>query len=494
MNSVYQKRAFYLIGGLTLFRLIYIFFLPLIPQEAYYWYYAQYPALSYFDHPPMAAYSIWLGTHLFGDTAFGVKFMAVIWGALTNLFLFLTIRRTAAHLGKAEPAKLAFYGVVLYNLTVFAYLYCMLIVPDTPLLFFWMLSLYFFQEALLSEKGIYWIYTGIAMGLGFISKYTIVGLLPAFFFVLLLKKDLRHHLRSPWPYLGFILMLVLMIPVVYWNYEHHWASFGFQFSERAAHVKRFQTKYIFQLIGSQMALLTPLLFVLLIALFAKIKTLYQNHFWIFNLFFSGLFIILGFTLISLRSLVKMNWLLPGYLGVIAAAALLYTPNMQLNSVWKKIGVYFSVFLILVAHLLQIIPNVPIAEGNTWSGWQDASQKIYRLQQEFGGQKKCFIFANSYKSASLLKFYLPDQQNTYAQNIYGRPALQFDIWGTPDSLQGKDALYVFTDRREYKNDLKYIRPYFESVEPLKEFEYTFNGKIHVRTIYCYYAKNYRLAQK
>jgi len=227
---------------------------------------------------------------------------------------------------------------------------------------------------------------------------------------------------------------------------------------------------------------------------AKIKTLYQNHFWIFNLFFSGLFIILGFTLISLRSLVKMNWLLPGYLGVIAAAALLYTPNMQLNSVWKKIGVYFSVFLILVAHLLQIIPNVPIAEGNTWSGWQDASQKIYRLQQEFGGQKKCFIFANSYKSASLLKFYLPDQQNTYAQNIYGRPALQFDIWGTPDSLQGKDALYVFTDRREYKNDLKYIRPYFESVEPLKEFEYTFNGKIHVRTIYCYYAKNYRLAQK
>ncbi len=494
MNSVYQKKAFYLISGLTLFRLIYIIFLPLIPQEAYYWYYAQYPALSYFDHPPMTAYSIWLGTHLFSNTVFGIKFMAVIWGALTNLFLFLTIRRTAEHLNEADPAKPAFYGIVLYNLTVFAYLYSMLMVPDTPLLFFWILSLYFFQEALLSGKGIHWIWAGVAMGLGFVSKYTIVGLLPAFFFILLLKKDLRSQLRSPWPYLGFVTMLVFMVPVVYWNQQHHWASFGFQFSERAAHVKRFQTKYILQLIGSQMALLTPLLFVLLFALFAKIKQLFRDHFGLFNLFFSGLFLIVGFTLISLRSLVKMNWLLPGYLGFIAAAALFYAPKMQLNSLWKKIGVYFSLFLIVVAHLLQIIPNAPIAEGNTWSGWQDASKQIYRLQQEFGGRKNCFIFANSYKSASLLKFYLPDQQDTYAQNIYGRPALQFDIWGTPDSLQGKDALYVFTDRREYKNDLKYVRPYFDSVEPLKEFEYHFGNGIHVRTIYCYYAKTYRRTQK
>ncbi len=494
MHSVYSKKAFYFISGITLFRMIYIYFLPLIPQEAYYWYYAQYPALSYFDHPPMAAYSIWLGTHLFGNTVFGIKWMAVIWGALTNLFLFLTIRRTASHLNQADPAKPAFYGIVLYNLTVFAYLYSMLIVPDTPLLFFWMLSLYFFQEALLSEKGIYWIWTGVAMGLGFVSKYTIVGLLPAFFFILLLKKELRHWLRSPWPYLGFAVMLALMTPVVYWNQQHHWASFGFQFSERAAHVKRFQTKYILQLIGSQMALLTPLLFALLIALFAKIKTLYKSHFWLFNLFFSGLFLIVGFTLISLRSLVKMNWLLPGYLGFIAAAALFYTPQMQLNSILKKTAVSFSLFLIVAAHLLQLIPNTPIAEGNTWSGWQDASQNIFRLQRELGGKKKCFIFANSYKSASLLKFYLPDQQDTYAQNIYGRPALQFDIWGTPDSLQGKDALYVFTDRREYKNDLKYVRNYFDSVTPLKEFEYRFRSDVHVRTIYCYYAKNYRLAHK
>ena len=36
--------------------------LPVFSQEAYYWTYAQHPDLSYFDHPPMVAWLIWLGT------------------------------------------------------------------------------------------------------------------------------------------------------------------------------------------------------------------------------------------------------------------------------------------------------------------------------------------------------------------------------------------------------------------------------------------------
>ena len=133
--------------------------------------------------------------------------------------------------------------------------------------------------------------------------------------------------------------------------------------------------------------------------------------------------------------------------------------------------------------------MPLGEGNTWSGWKDASRKIYRLQQEMGGRKETFIFANSYKSASLLKFYLPDHQDTYAQNIYGRPALQFDIWDTPDSLRGKNALYVFDDRKEYKNDLRFVKQYFDTVFVKRKFEYRFLNRWHTRTIYCYEARNY-----
>ncbi len=129
------KQVWYFIAALTGFRLIYSYFLPLIPQEAYYWYYIQYPDWSYFDHPPMAAYSIGLGTWLFGDNFFGVKFMAVIWGALTNLFLYLTTIAAAEHFwpqSKERKTDLGMAALVLYNLTVFAHLYALVSVPDNP--------------------------------------------------------------------------------------------------------------------------------------------------------------------------------------------------------------------------------------------------------------------------------------------------------------------------------------------------------------------------
>ena len=46
---------------------------PVFAQEAYYWTYAQHPDLSYFDHPPMVAWLIWLGTHTVGEGSFGVR-------------------------------------------------------------------------------------------------------------------------------------------------------------------------------------------------------------------------------------------------------------------------------------------------------------------------------------------------------------------------------------------------------------------------------------
>jgi len=155
----------------------------------------------------------------------------------------------------------------------------------------------------------------------------------------------------------------------------------------------------------------------------------------------------------------------------------------------KFGIWSSIILVFLGHLVMAVPNIPLGNGNTWSGWQDASKKIYEIQQEHGGKDSVFIFSNGYKGASLLKFYLPDQQNTYAENIYGKRALQFDYWGIPDNLFGKDAIYVRSDRTEYDNDLNEIKKYFDSVVELQTFDYKFvNGK-SARKIICYYAKKY-----
>ena len=201
-------------------------------------------------------------------------------------------------------------------------------------------------------------------------------------------------------------------------------------------------------------------------------------------------IIGGFTFVSLTSLVKMNWLLPGYLTLLIIIVVLYSEKFLNPSKWIKSGIWFSLILVIISYFILLIPNVPLGEGNTWSGWKDASTKIYKLQQELGGKEKCFIFSNSYKSSSLLKFYLPDQQDTYAENIYGKRALQFDYWGIPQMLTGKNALYVFTDRREYESELNSVKKYFDEVKEMKIFEYDFFNIKSTRKIFCYYAENYK----
>ena len=487
-----SKNNFYkFIGLLFVAKLIYILFIPITPQEAYYWYYSQNLDWSYFDHPPMAAYSIWFGTSLFGNNIFGVKFMAVVWYILTNLLLYkTTLRYTEVSRPNQNKNVIAFLSVILLNLTLFAHIYAITIVPDTPLIFFWLLVVYSVQESIFTGNKSWWLLAGVGFGLGLVSKYTAIGILGAIFFYLLLSSKHRKELLSPYPYIAIVIGLLIFLPVIYWNYERSWASFLFQSAERANTVRSLRITYVLQLLGSQLFMLTPLLFVYLFKGYAGIARYWNVNKKLHLYFWSSIVIIGGFALVSLTSLVKMNWLLPGYLPLLVIITLLFKKKFLHQTKLIKLGIWTSVILVIIAHFIMIVPNIPLGNGNTWSGWNDSAKKIYKIQQEHGGNEKVFVFSNGYKGASLMKFYLPDQQNTYAENIYGKRALQFDYWGIPEDLVGKDAIYVRSNRTEYKNDLKLIKKYFDDVKEIKTFEYKFiNGKT-ARKIICYYATNYK----
>lgn len=490
-NVIIQHKHFFLfIVSLSLFRLVYINFIPLTPQEAYYWYYSLKPALSYFDHPPMAAYSIWLGTWLFGKSVFGVKVMAVVWSTLTNILIYVTVLRTQEEQEPSQRKRIALFIIILFNLTIFAHLYSVVIVPDSPLLFFWILIIFLTREFLKSGQKKYLFLTAAALGVGIVSKYTALAVLPAIFLELLLNPDRRRILLKPYPYLALALAIIAFGPVIYWNFSHDWVSFKFQFGQRTtSDIKPLQLKYFYQLIASQLFVLTPYIVILILVAVKKFlfgwRKFPRERFF----FLTSIFIIGGFVLYSFRSLVKLNWLLPGYIGLIILAGLLFYKENIFSSKWMKTGLVSSLVLVILSHLVLLIPNIPLKDGNTWSGWEDAAKRISEIQIAHGTQRDCFIFTNSYKTASLLRFYLPVEQEVYAQNIYDEPALQFDIWGVPDSLRGKKALYVFSDRREYKDNLDKLEKYFSKIQFIEKFEYRFMGEIPTRTIYCYLGENY-----
>src|SRR5262249_35192197 len=63
---------------LTLHRLWFATRIELVPDEAYYWLWSKHLAASYRDKGPAIAWVIALGTWLFGDTVFGIRFFSVL--------------------------------------------------------------------------------------------------------------------------------------------------------------------------------------------------------------------------------------------------------------------------------------------------------------------------------------------------------------------------------------------------------------------------------
>ena len=60
----------------------------LAEDEAYQWVWSKHLALSYYSKPPLIAYTQFLGTSLWGDTAFGVRFFSPLITAVLGFVIF----------------------------------------------------------------------------------------------------------------------------------------------------------------------------------------------------------------------------------------------------------------------------------------------------------------------------------------------------------------------------------------------------------------------
>src|SRR6202043_4282985 len=101
---------------------------PLTFDEAYYWMWSKHLAPGYYDHPPMVAVVIRLGTMIAGDTELGVRLVSI----LLALPMSWAVYRTAAILFGGQ--RLAATATILLNVTLMAAGGTLIVTPDAPLL------------------------------------------------------------------------------------------------------------------------------------------------------------------------------------------------------------------------------------------------------------------------------------------------------------------------------------------------------------------------
>jgi 4-amino-4-deoxy-L-arabinose transferase-like glycosyltransferase len=478
-----MKKALLIIVIFNLIRLLFLPFMGMMPQDAYYYFYSEHLSLSYFDHPPMVAYMLYLFSLVFGKSVITIKLADFVITAGTQWAFF-------AFSSKILRSERKYTSWILLASTLMISSLSMVTTPDVPLLLFWVLSLNSLYVALFRKNNWHWIWAGIFMGLAFDSKYTALAIPAGLFLFLVFSGRYRGYLQTIWPYLSGAFMVLAAWPVIKWNIDNEFASFVFQSSERAETISGITIHNFFGLLGTQLFLLAPIGFAGLWWVAYKyfrrifIKPNQVNpELWFLLAFFLPMF--MGFYMISFFYWVKLNWLMPAYIsGIIILAR-------YLDKKWIKWQLIFSgVFHVLVMIEVLFYP-FPIKSDDTWFGWEDFANQTEVLWSK---HPDAFVFSeDNYKTTAQLMFYT--NKKIYGRNVIGKNALHYDYIGDDlNQLKGKNALFIdshrrFSDDNKAGEQLPAINQYFESYQELDPILIKHRGKT-VRKFAVYYCVDYK----
>ena len=429
--------------------------LPVFAQEAYYWTYAQHPALSYFDHPPMVAWLIWLGTHLFGDGDLGVRVgtwacgLVATWSGLLLLRDFgVDARGQSAWLALSLASPIVVMTHVIAN-------------PDAPLVAAWTVTMLGLWRARGGDLR-WWLVAGLGAGTALLSKYSAAFLGLGGGMLLLVDAPLRRQLRRPGPWLAVLVAALVFAPVLWWNVQNDFASFRFQTTERLGKGE-FGARWTLEFVGSQIGLLHPVLAVAMPAALVFLLRRVRSDARALHLVAFGV-PLLGYLLFqSLWIQVKMNWAAPAYVALLLGAVLWWHERTATapapRAAWRW-AVASLLLLPIVMPLAPALRLVPAGRGSSWSGWDELAQHAEkweeRLDRQDERESNVFFFAADYRDAAQLGRNLRILWNldghhsgtaddpgepTLAQNVLGQRGLQFDLWTPPHSCIGQDAVFV-----------------------------------------------------
>ncbi len=215
----------FLIAISFVLHLIWAAILPPTNDEAYHYLYTTHPSLSYFDHPPMTMWVAKAGILICGGWVHPVSLrfgFTMLFAGSTLLMYCWTARWYGAWAG--------FYAALFLNLSAFHALAGGFALPDSPFLFFALVTMWALGEAVLAEPGriLPWVWVGLAFGGALLSKYHGIFLPAAAVLYALVTPRARRLLWSPGPYLAVVIGFAAFSPVLLWNAQNGWASFVFQ--------------------------------------------------------------------------------------------------------------------------------------------------------------------------------------------------------------------------------------------------------------------------
>ncbi len=441
---------FYLISlSLLAGRLFYIAYGPLdlSPDEAHYWEWSRRPDLSYYSKGPLIAYLILITTSIGGNTELAVRFFAPFLLFFSSLFIY----KLSVDIYKdTKTATLS--GILLQIIPLFS-TFGIIMTIDAPLIFFWTLSLLLFYRVMNNQGIFIWIILGVSIGLGMLAKYSMSFFIFSIFVFIILRD--RRLLRSSRLYLSMLIALIVFLPVIVWNINHEFVTLRHTMGHAGLYEGwRISPLSFLEFSGSQMAVLTPLFFILLISVIMRTDDRERSFFLSFSLP-----VLVFFFLKSIHSKVQANWAMIGYPSLLIPLSHYISRGWSSFSRYKKI--FYRVALLslpvffIMMHLMPFLSlDHRVNPAKRLMGWRELGQKVSEVSREISLNGPYFIFSDRYQISSEIAFYTDGNPVTYCAD-FGRRMNQYDIWKGFHDLVHYNAIFVTIDDMKSEPILRQI---------------------------------------
>jgi 4-amino-4-deoxy-L-arabinose transferase-like glycosyltransferase len=454
----------------TVFRFFYCVWLPILPDEAYYFQWSRHLDASYFSKGPAVAYTIAAGAALFGADNLGVRFFAVMLSAGTAWQMFLLARRW-------YDETTGLIAVLITNVVPIYALGAVVMTIDPLSAFFWIWAAQLFSRAIGEERLLVWLLTGFAVGCGFLAKYLNALELVAFLAFLLLVPSRRPWLRKPHFWLMLAIALLCATPVFWWNWQHGWVS-ATQLENRGhlngpfeLHFSTFLNFLELQAVvispGLFLALLTTAVVVIVRRFPFESAGINEGELLLFLLFLP---VFLMYVVLAWHMRGEPNWPAVSYLTLIIIMAGQWRRMLASATQARPFIVLAFVFAWLQTLLMHDteflhLPQKMDPMGRV-VGWSEIAAHLNDLRQE---QHADVLIADAYKEASVFSFHLPDKTFIYTLR-HRPPSNQFDFWpGYPKEAPHR-ALWITGEPTTAA-----LQPDFNTITFVERVVVSFHGK-------------------
>lgn len=431
--------------------------LPIYVDEAYYWVWSMRPEWSYYDHPGMVAWIIYPFNFL-GINEFTVRLSTVLCMSVAVWYLY----KTAQKVMNNEAGWVVLLLFIFLPAVQMGYCF---ITPDSPLVMFWAMGMYYTYLALKEGKTIHFILSGILTGLMMLSKYAGI-LFPAavFIYLLFFRRDVFRDYRL---WLSLLIAVLCLFPIFYWNYLNDWISIKFQYEHGTSSGLTFAGwDFAGFVLGSLFVIPTPIFgYIFLKYLFGRT---YKGDKDIMFFVVLSLTPMLFFFYKGIFKKMELNWIIPAF---IAGAVLIGIAVVKFNM--NKLFKYGMIFSIVLTVLLKISPYLPVPANlniaDRLLGYQEAVQI---LEKHIKDNEK--IYSDHLTTASMITFYLKDHPSVHI-NVPSRFS-QYSLWDKADNMDKADYAGIYMGRGDMGQELKKKYSHVELVEKLSIREHNSSEKI------------------